>query len=93
LGRLAVLSNIVETLGVDGSDYKEAIVRRIDGLLQVHLLRWVVEVVPDYGKVAEFWGPVQTAASITDDILIARSIGRELLWNHDPTFPASRDPG
>lgn len=87
------MSNIVDTLGADDSDYKVEIVRRADGLLQVHLLRWVVEVVPDYGKVAEFWEPVQTMASITDDILIARSIGRELLWNHDPTFSASRDPG
>ena len=82
------MSDVVETIQPDGSVYKVDIVRRPDGLLQVFLFKWVEEIVPGERKVAEFWAQRPTAASITDDLNIARSIGRELLVAADPSFAA-----
>jgi hypothetical protein len=56
--------------------------RRDDGNLQVVLMRWTDEVVPDHGRIASFWSEVGTAVSITDSIETARDIARELLRMH-----------
>jgi hypothetical protein len=82
---------VVETIGSQASGWKVEIVRREDGLLQVFLLRWIEEVVPDHGRIAEFWADQRTAASITDTLEAARGIGRELLVTVDPAFESSTD--
>jgi hypothetical protein len=85
------MRHVIETIGSEKSGWKAEIARRDDGLLQVFLLRWIEEAVPDHGKVAEFWADQRTAASITDTLESARSIGRELLAAHDPGFDRAPD--
>jgi hypothetical protein len=75
--------NVVETIAAPGGQFKAEIVRRPDGHLQVFLLRWIEEVVPDHGKVAEFWEDQNRMASLTDDLETARSIAREFLVASD----------
>lgn len=73
-------SNVLEEIRRGG--WKAEIRRRSDGNLQVHLLRWIDEDVPDHGRVASFWEEVHTAVSITDSIEVARTIASELLARH-----------
>jgi hypothetical protein len=79
---------VVETIRAPGGEWKVEIVRRGDGLLQVLLYHWMEERGPGDEKIAEFWSQQRTAVSITDDLEIARSIGRELLATNDPSFAA-----
>jgi hypothetical protein len=58
------------------------LLRRGEPPFQVFLLRWIDEVVPDYGNVASFWSQVRTSVSITDSVEAARRIGRDLLRSH-----------
>jgi hypothetical protein len=70
---------------VSGSGaYRAEIRRRPDGLLQIHLLRRIEEVVDGYGKLAAAWHEVHTAVSITDEEARAVALARELLRSHDP---------
>jgi hypothetical protein len=78
--------NVIETIAVPSGRFKAEIVRRADGHLQVFLLRWVEEIVPDHGKVAEFWADQSRTASLTDDLETARSLARESLAAIDPSF-------
>jgi hypothetical protein len=80
------MRDIVETIASPSGRYKVEIARRGDGQLQVFLMRWIEEIVPGHGKVAEFWEDQNRMASITDDIEIARSIGFEFLTANDPAF-------
>ena len=80
------MRDVVETIPSPSGAYKVEIVRRTDGCLQVFLLRWIEEIVPDHGKVAEFWEDQNRLASLTDDLDIARSLGREFLAANDPSF-------
>jgi len=73
------MREVVETIESQGGSWRVEIVRRRDGLFQVFLLRWTEEIVPDHGKLPGFWADQRTAASITDTVETARSIGRELL--------------
>ena len=75
--------DVVETIASDSGRYRAEIRRRPDGLLQVHLLRWTEEVVPDYGKVAEFWEAVSIPITLTDDRSRACELAIELLRNHE----------
>jgi hypothetical protein len=74
---------VVHVLTSASGQYRAEIVCRPDGLFQVHLQRWTEEVVPDHGKVAEFWAEVRTAVSITDELSRAIEIATELLRDHD----------
>jgi hypothetical protein len=74
---------VVHVLASASGQYRAEIVRRRDGLFQVHLQRWTEEMVPDHGKVAECWEEVRTAVSITDELPRAIEIAAELLRNHD----------
>lgn len=81
------MDGVLEAVVSTDERWKAEIVRRpSDGLLQVRLYRWCVEDVADLGTVAEFWSEQTTAASITDELAIARSIARELIGNRDPNF-------
>jgi hypothetical protein len=80
------MRNVVETIAAPSGQFKAEIVRRPDGHLQVFLLRWIEEAVPDHGKVAEFWEDQSRTASITDELEIARSLAREFLVANDPSF-------
>lgn len=78
------MRQVVESIESPSGAWKVEIVRRGDGLLQVHLLRWTEEDVPDHGTIAGFWADQRTAASIVDTLETARAIGRELLAASDP---------
>jgi hypothetical protein len=73
------MPDIVETIESAGRRWKVAIVRRSDGLLQVLLLKWTEEVVPDQGKVAGAWALHGRATAFFDDIVAARRAAQELL--------------
>ena len=73
------MAEIVETIESADRRWKVDLVRRSDGLLQVLLFRWTEEVVPEQGKIAEFWAPHGKATSFFDDIDAARRAARELL--------------
>jgi hypothetical protein len=83
------MGEVVETLGVVTGAFKVDIVRRPDGLFQLIPQKWIEEIVPGHGKVAEFWEPQGRTASLTDDLEIARAIAREFLAANDPAFPGS----
>jgi hypothetical protein len=85
-----LMRDVVETIASPSGQYKVEIARRDDGYLQVFLMRWIEEIVPEHGKVAEFWEDQGRTASITDDIEVARSIGLEYLTAHDPAFVPRR---
>lgn len=80
------MRNVFETIASPSGLFKAEIVRRPDGHFQVFLLRWIEEIVPGHGKVAEFWEDQNTTASLTDDLGIARSLAREFLAANDPSF-------
>jgi hypothetical protein len=80
------LRDVVESMTTPSGHFKAEIVRRPDGHLQVFLLRWIEEIVPGYGKVAEFWEDQNRTASLTDDLEIARSMAAELLAASDPAY-------
>jgi len=84
------MREVVETISSPSGAYKAEIVRRADGRLQIFLLRWIEEVVPGHGKVAEFWEDQNRTASLTDDLEIARSLAREFLATNDPSFVSPR---
>lgn len=84
MGGRRTVREVVETLDVAGGGFKVDIVKRADGLFQVFPQKWVEEVVPGHGKVAEFWEDVGTTASIASDLDTARSIARELLATQRP---------
>ena len=81
------MRDVVERMATSDGLARIEIVRRADGLLQVFLLRWIEEVVPGHGKVAEFWDEQSPPAPLTDDLERARALGRELL----STVKSSRD--
>jgi hypothetical protein len=66
----------------DSGEYRAEIRRRPDGLLQVHLLRSIDEVIEGYGELAASWHEVHTAVSIVDDNARALALARELLRSH-----------
>jgi len=76
------MTGLPEERASESGTHKVKIVRRADGLLQLHLFKWCEEWVPDHGKVAEFWADVRIPATITDDLERARAIGHELLRVH-----------
>jgi hypothetical protein len=82
LAKLMSRDQVVQVLASASGQYRAEIVCRRDGLFQVHLERWTEEIVPDHGKVAEFWEEVRTAVSITDELSRAIEIAAELLRNH-----------
>jgi len=84
------MRGVIETIASPSGRYKVEIVRREDKHLQVFCMRWIEEIVPDHGKVAEFWEDQNRTASITDDIERARSIGIEYLTANDPAFVRPR---
>jgi hypothetical protein len=73
------MPQIVETVASAGHRWKVEIVRRSDGLLMALLFKWVEEVVPEQGKVAESWVPHGKASSFFDDLPAARKAAQELL--------------
>ena len=73
---------LVEESKSPSGTWKAEIWRRDDGTLQVRLLHWTDEIVPDHGHVASFWEEIRTSTSITDSIEIARAIANELLDCH-----------
>jgi hypothetical protein len=77
-----VVRTPLEEMQSPKGEWKVEICQRDDGNFQVFLMRWMDEVVPDYGHVASFWSEVRTAASITDSVEAARRIGRDLLRTH-----------
>jgi len=84
------MRTVVETILSPSGRYKVEIVRRPDGPFQVFLLRWIEEIVPGHGKVAEFWEDQNPMASLTDDLQTARSMGTEFLASSDPDFVPRR---
>ena len=86
------LRKVIETIAAPSGQFKAEIVQRPDGHLQVFLLRWVEEIVPGHGKVAEFWEDQNRVASLTDDLEIARPMARELLVANDPSFVGTLNP-
>ncbi len=77
------MRNVIETIPSASGRFKVEIVQRADGHFQICLLRWIEEIVPGYGKVAEFWADQDRTVSITDDIEVARAIARDLLATSD----------
>jgi hypothetical protein len=73
----------------DSGEYRAEIRRRPDGLLQVHLLRSIEEVIDGYGRLAASWREVHTAVSIADENTRAVALARELLRDHG--HPASEE--
>lgn len=80
------MSEFVEEIHPPKPTHKAEIRRRADGNLQVRLYKWVDEDVPGVGRVASFWAEIRTAASIVDTLETARTIARELLRNHAPSW-------
>jgi hypothetical protein len=76
------VKDVAEEIRPPGSKHKVQIVRRPDGHLQIVLLQWVDEDVPDHGRVASFWEEVHCGVSIAATLDEAREIARELLRNH-----------
>ncbi len=76
---------LIESIHSPTGGYMAEILRRPDGLFQVLLMRRMVEAVPDYGTIDEYWTNVNPMTTVTDTVETARALGRELLMVHDPS--------
>ena len=77
-------STTVHVLVSRGGRYRCRILERPGGLVEVRLQRWTEEVVPDVGKIAEFWADVSIPVILTDERTRAANLAYELLEQHDP---------
>jgi hypothetical protein len=58
--------DVVQTIPSACGLFRAEILRRESGGFQVMMFRWTEEVVPGYGKVAEFWEQADRSATLTD---------------------------
>jgi len=99
-GAMASLAHLVKPMSAEESNstavhhlisrsgqYRCRILERPGGLLQVRLQRWTEEVVPEVGKIAEFWEDVSIPVTLTDERARAVDLANELLEQHDPADP------
>lgn len=73
------MKKLEATIFSDCGLFKAEIERRPGGSLQVTAYKWTEEIVPGYGKVAEFWERVPQSVSITDTLANAEILAREKL--------------
>ncbi len=64
--------------------HKAQILRRPDGHLEVALLAWFVEDLPELPRTERYWVPVRTGVHLVDSLDAARHLAQELLRNHIP---------
>lgn len=73
------MQSVVEEIFSADRKLKVEIRRRADGGLQLFVLRWYEENVPEYGHVASGWAQMPTPVTMTDTLERARELADELL--------------
>src|SRR5262245_197319 len=78
------MRELVRTIYSASGQYRAEIVRRAANALQVEGFHWNEEWVEGYGKVAEFWAPVDGLATFTDCLERADALAQEKLRFFEP---------